>query len=182
MAALVLEDGSVVSGANTYALRATAIAYLTDRNKGAIFLAASGAVQDAKLIEAREFMDSSYSWRGQIASDEQETRWPRKCVTDRDGREIASDAIPTAIIYAQIEVAALLATGAGVGGSAGSVAAGPLQRVKAGSVEVAWQKGGAATPAPQSNVLPNGAGEYIDRILHGLYVAPGGPMMPIGKA
>lgn len=179
--ALIKETGGIVENANTYVTRAEAVTYFTDRNN-ALWIALAGSVQDAMLLRAAEFLDRSYAWRGEIASDAQAMRWPRKCVKDRDGREIAADAIPTQIAAAQCELALLLATGSGVGGSAGSVSAGLLSRVKAGSVEVAWQSGGGVAPSPSSNVLPNGAGEYLDRILHGLFAAPSRTMVSLGKS
>lgn len=184
---LIAETGAIVANANTYATRAVAATYHTDRgNGGWATLAAAGApleaAQDALLLRAAEMLDRSFAWRGSIVSGAQAMRWPREGVTDRDGREIASDAIPTAIVAAQCELALLLSAGAGVGGAAGSIAAGPMKRVKAGSVEVEWTGRAGAVPAAASNVLPNGAGEYLDRILFGLFAAPGGVMVKLGKS
>lgn len=185
--ALTVETGAIVAGANSYASRAAAATYHADRGNVAwATLAAAGpaleAAQDALLLRAAELLDRSFAWRGSIASETQAMRWPREGATDRDGREIAADAIPTAIVAAQCELALLLAAGAGVGGAAGSIAAGPMKRVKAGSVEVEWQGKAGAVPAAASNVLPNGAGEYLDRILFGLFNAPGGVMVKLGKS
>jgi hypothetical protein len=183
--ALTKEDGSTVADANTYVDRADVDAYHAARLTAAAWAALTSDVKDASILAAAELMDASFSWRGEIASDAQAMRWPRKCVKDRDGRAIAVDAIPTQIQKAQSELALLLATGSGVGGSFGSTATagGALQRVKAGTVEVEFRAGQvSASPAMASNVLPDGAGELLDRFLVGLYDSPAGPMIALGKS
>lgn len=181
---LVPEDGSSLETANTYQSRAALAAYHADRGNAA-WGELSGDEQDVFNLRAADLLDASYAWRGEIASEGQAMRWPRKCVKDRDGREIASDAVPTQIKRAHAELALLLSQGAGVGGSFGSSASsqGPIKSVKADSVAVEWERSAtAAAAAPVSNVLPNGAGELLDRILFGLFRSPLGPMIALGKS
>lgn len=181
--ALIVEDGSGLADANAYALLADANAYHAARANAS--WTGTDAAKEAAIIRATELLDASYAWRGEIATDGQGLRFPRSGLTDRDGRDIASDDVPTQIQKATIELAALLIAGAGVGGDFGSVAtsSGAVQRVKAGSVEVEFAQGQrAASPAPASNVLPDGAGELLDRILFGLFDPPAGPMIVLGKS
>jgi hypothetical protein len=181
--ALIVEDGSIVAGANSYAALAGANAYHTARANAA--WTGTDAAKEAALIRATEFLDASYWWRGQIASEDQALRWPRSGVIDRDGREIAADDLPTQIQRATFELALIALSGALIGGDAGSTstAGGAIKRVKAGSVEVEYQAGQVSqSPAAASNALPDGKAEMIDRILSGLYAAPSRYMTKLLKS
>ncbi len=180
---LTVEDGSIVADANSYATLEFVNDYHTERGNTA--WTGSDAAKEAAIIRATEFLDYSFAWKGEIVSDDQGMRWPRKCVKDRDGREIATDAIPTPILRALAELSILSLAGALIGGSAGSTSAttGAISRVKAGSVEVAYEAvQTVSAPTPGSNALPQGAAEMIDRILHGLFVSPSRVMVPLSKA
>jgi hypothetical protein len=170
---LIIETGAIVANANSYASAADADAYVTARNLPG--WAGTTSEKEALLLQAAELLDASYYWAGEIVSEAQAMRWPRKGVTDRDGREIAATALPTSIQRAQIELALLLKAGLGVGGSFGSTATagGPIKKVKAGSVEVEYASASRPfSPLPMSNIFPDGQGEKIDRILAGLFAAP----------
>lgn len=181
--ALVVEDGSGLADANAYAALATVNAYHTARANAA--WTGTDAAKEAAIIRATELLDASFAWRGEIATEAQALRFPRSGLTDRDGREIAADALPTQIQKACCELAALLIAGAGVGGDFGSTstATGAVKRIKAGPTEIEFAAGQApAAPASASNVLPDGAGELLDRILFRLFTPPGGPMIVLGKS
>jgi len=181
--ALTVEDGSIVADANSYA----SLAFVDDYHeaRGNSGWTGTDAVKEAAIIRATELLDASFAWRGEIVSNAQALRWPRSCVTDRDGREIAADEVPTQIQKALAELSLLCLAGALIGGSAGSsaTATGAIKRVKAGSVEVEYQAG-QMVPAPfgSSNMLPNGAAEMIDRILAGLFNAPNRYMTALRKS
>jgi hypothetical protein len=180
--ALVVEDGTGKSDAESYVSVADADAYHVARSQTG--WAGTNAAKEALLRRATELLDASYAWRGTIATEAQGLRFPREGILDRDKREIAANEVPTAIVRACCELALLLLGGQGVGGGFGSTATatGTVRRVRAGSVEVEYADAGrVASPASPSNVLPDGAGELLDRILAGLYVAPGGPI-PLGKS
>lgn len=182
--AIIVEDGSIVAGANSYVSRAACTTYHADR-ANAEWAAATDAAKDAALIRATELLDASYSWKGEIASDAQALRWPRYGVIDRDGREIAASVVPTQIQKAINELALLALAGSLVGGSASntSTATGAVKRVKAGSVEVEYRGDApAAPPVGASNMLPNGAAELIDRLLAGLFNPAGRYMTKLLKS
>jgi hypothetical protein len=184
MVTLIVETGVGVAGANTYASRATVDTYHDERGNVA-WAAISASTRDVWILRAAEMLDASYAWRGEIASETQAMRWPRSGVCDRDGREIAASVVPASIVRAQSELALLLSAGQGVGGSFGSVSTSPggIKRAKAGAVEVEYQSTyQAAPPASPSNVLLNGAGEYVDRILAGLFVSPQSAMVKLSKS
>jgi hypothetical protein len=182
--ALTVETGAIVSGADSYVSAANALTYHAAFGNAA-WAASTDAAREIALRRAARLLDSSYRWRGSIYSEAQEMRWPRSGVLDRDGREIASTFIPKPLADAQCELALLMLSGELVGGASGSVqtATGKVQRVKAGSVEVEFAAGLApALPTPASNVLPDGAGELLDRILTGLFTPASNHRVPLGKS
>ena len=58
---------------------------LTDTNK------------NASLIQASFLLDSNFEWLGSITDQDQELRWPRTGVVDRDNRQIPSDPVPHSV-------------------------------------------------------------------------------------
>ena len=85
---------------------------------------------------AREYMDATYEWDGSITSLDQATSWPRTGVTDKEGRTIASDAVPEQIKQAQIELA--IAAEANSNRILDNAGAAGVKSVKAGSVSVTF--------------------------------------------
>ena len=64
--ALIVEDGTGVSGANAYISRADFLTYHADRNNtGAVVL--TPAVIDAAILYATEYLDSKYQWRANLS-------------------------------------------------------------------------------------------------------------------
>lgn len=181
--AIIVEDGTGLANADAYVSVADVDAYHSARAQTA--WTGATAAKEALIVRATQLVDASYAWRGVIASNTQALRWPRSGCIDRDGREIASDAIPIQIERAVSELALLLLGGSGVGGSFGgsATATGAVARVKAGSVEVEYKEGGiVAAPVGASGVLADGAGELLDRILAGLFNPATGPMILLGKS
>lgn len=100
--ALVIEDGSIVVGANSYATRAVIIAYALARS----IVLADSAVTDGFAIDAMDYLlRYSRRWKGsQVEPGVQALDWPRECV--RSGSyTFPSDAIPAALISAQSQLA-----------------------------------------------------------------------------
>jgi hypothetical protein len=106
--ALVVEDGSGVSGANTYAAVATVDAYHAARKAPlgvcAAWTTATTAQKEAAILTAMAFVEG-LSWNGVKASSENALEWPRTYVVDRNGFDVASDAIPAAVVNAVCEAA-----------------------------------------------------------------------------
>lgn len=96
--ALIVEDGSVVTGANSYADEATIEAYLTAR--GHTFT----AIVEADVLRAMIYIDS-LPWKGTRYDEDQELAWPRDGVYDADDFLIETDEIPDKVIYALCEAA-----------------------------------------------------------------------------
>lgn len=143
----------------------------------------SQAQREAAIVRATRFLDASYLWCGEIASEAQALRWPRLGCEDRDGREISTQTIPKAILEATAEAALLLYRGEAVGaGSSTQANSGPIQRVKAGSVEVEFADSSAWSPAPASSgAMKNGGADLLDRILEGLFAPPNRHRVPLSR-
>lgn len=88
--AFTVEDGSIVSGANSYLSVADADTYHSDRGNADWAAATTGAKQSA-LIRATDYIEQKYSerFKGDYASDDQELSWPRYGLC-----EVESDVIP----------------------------------------------------------------------------------------
>lgn len=55
------------------------------------------ALKLSSLSYSSKMLDSFFDWKGNIASEAQSLRWPRKDVYDRDGRLLSSTDIPQVI-------------------------------------------------------------------------------------
>lgn len=95
--AIIIEDGSNVTGANSYATEAQLATYATDRGVTVTGTAAVLLIKAMDALEAKNFIGSK-------ANFDQALQWPRLGV-QIDGYSIASDTIPDALVSAQIELA-----------------------------------------------------------------------------
>lgn len=103
--ALVLEDGSIVAGANSYASIAQANSYLRAQARASDWDALDNVTKAGRLIAATAYLDAHARWCGTIVSDDQALGWPRSDAIDKHGRELADDEIPAAVRNAVIEIA-----------------------------------------------------------------------------
>ncbi|MCP4257653.1 MAG: hypothetical protein GY774_09035 [Planctomycetes bacterium] len=91
--ALIVEDGSQVTDADSYISVVDAQAYLDARSK-------TVTVTESLLLQAMGELNGQ-SWRGAIVDTDQALSWPRVGVYDCENRYIATDTVPAAIGYAQ---------------------------------------------------------------------------------
>lgn len=108
--ALIVEDGSVVPGANSYVSMDFANQYHADRNNTAWADGASSpdSAREGALIRATAWLDATYRDRypgTKVAGRSQSLQWPRKDVRDADGEPIPSDEVPVEIMWATCEAA-----------------------------------------------------------------------------
>src|SRR5262245_2520149 len=104
--AITLEDGSIVTGANTYATEDMADTYFEDR-ASTDWDTATGDKEGA-LIRATASLDAMYrlSYPGyRVAGRDQELEWPRTAAYDYEELLIDEESIPTEIIQATCELA-----------------------------------------------------------------------------
>jgi len=136
--ALVVEDGSRPTGANTYASIADADAYHDDR----AFLAWESATDDEKaaaLIKSTDYLNG-LSWTGRKVSH-RVMAWPRVDVCI-DGYSFRSDEVPDDVIMACCYMA-----GEFIGGADPLAAQDrALSSMMVGPVEMAWEQGSNAAP------------------------------------
>ena len=101
---LIVEDGSIVAGAESYCSVADADAYHTARGNTA--WTGENAAKEALLRKATDYMVQVYAlrWKGDRVSEDQALDWPREGVV-AFGFEIPSDAMPEAVVKACAELA-----------------------------------------------------------------------------
>lgn len=117
---LVIEDGTIVPGANSYVDLTTADAYLAFSAQRAAWAALDGDSKVAALVQAARMLNGA-SWKGEKVSVHQPLAWPRYGVMDSDARTAWSplesrhvsaygdDVVPQAVKDAQCELAILQA-------------------------------------------------------------------------
>ena len=102
--ALIVEDGSIVAGANTYVSDADYTTYAAQRGKT---VGATEAEREKELILAMDYIESHRAqFQGTKVSSTQPLQWPRSGVYI-DGHLVDSDTIPQELKNAQIEAAIL---------------------------------------------------------------------------
>lgn len=106
----VVEDGSGVTGANSYASIDQADAYHLARGNTAWAEALSSPddARESALVRATAWIDGVYGSRfsgKRTNGRSQSLQWPRTCATDAECEIISSDEIPVEIINATCEAA-----------------------------------------------------------------------------
>lgn len=97
----VQDDDGQVAGANSYLSVADLKAYWANRNSP---LTSGTADLQAALINARDYLDSMFRWKGVRTNETgQTTQWPRDGVTDLDGFDVTG--IPQTVKDAAAELA-----------------------------------------------------------------------------
>lgn len=153
-------------GTDTYATLAEADAYAATRSWASAWDALDDAVKEQRLIDAAVYLDTSYTWKGQISTSTQAMSWPRYGVYDKEGRLLASDAYPDRLKDAQVELAYLASAELVTNSSAGEVTA-----LTAGSVSLTFKD--------TQSVGEGAKYRSIDRLLTGLYQSRAGTVRNI---
>jgi hypothetical protein len=108
--ALVVEDGSIVTGANSYVDVATARTYATDRG---LTLSADDATVESQLVLAMDYLEAlrdEYQGSKTDTTTPQNLQWPRQNVVI-DGEDFSDSAIPVELVDAQCRLAVEQETG-----------------------------------------------------------------------
>lgn len=100
---LIATAGAVDS--NSYLDVAGGDTYHDSHLYGSSWFAASTQQKTVGLIWATRLLDQHFTWFGSIASQTQALRWPRAAAFDNDGRLLAQDEIPIAVMNATAELA-----------------------------------------------------------------------------
>lgn len=104
----------MASLANSYLDVAEATQILTDTVGNESWFTLTDSVKLASLIQASQLLDSNFDWIGELSSDVQTLRWPRKNAFDRDGRLIPDNIIPNDVKYATAYYAVSLTKSKGI--------------------------------------------------------------------
>lgn len=109
--ALIVEDGSAKSDAQSYVSAADCVTYLIAVGATA-FVALQAGAQEAAILRAMRFIEGAYRevWKGRRTTIDQALAWPRYGVKDQDGFLIPSTRIPPQLIHAVCEAAEREAT------------------------------------------------------------------------
>lgn len=93
---LIVEDGSGVSGAESYTSVADADTYHTNHGDPTTWDGASDAVKETALRMATLYVDLTYgsSFTGRKADADYSLEWPRTNVQDQNGYAVDADFIP----------------------------------------------------------------------------------------
>ena len=108
--ALVVEDGSVVTGANTYASIDTVDAY--HAALGQATWTGDDADKETAILRAMRYVEN-LQWNGTKTAQANPLSWPRDDTYDRDGVEYASNMVPDAVVNALCEAALIELTDQG---------------------------------------------------------------------
>lgn len=157
---LIVEDGTGVSGADSYITLEYAASYHSALGNAA-WAAATSEQQEVALRRAAQYLDFNYYWRGVKTAQTNAREWPRYDCLDKDGYAIASNVIPTEIKNAQAELGLRALAGdllADVSGGSSVI------REKVDAIEVEYEKG-------QSR---QSAYTIVERLLRGLIRGGGG--------
>ena len=134
MTTIIVEDGSIVEGANSYGDRASFIAYALARG----VVIADDDQADVALIIAMDWLETQ-PFPGHKTTQEQTTQWPRTGAVI-GGYPVADDEIPRAVIETQFE--------AGIAYQAGYNPLGAqerlVKRVRVGQIEKEYIDNGDA--------------------------------------
>lgn len=105
---LIVEDGTGLTNANSYASVAEADAYHEAHLYADAWVEMETWRKEAALAQATRALDTYVEWRGARWSENQALRWPRAGVRDRDGYFIDDNSIPVWLKQATAEFARLL--------------------------------------------------------------------------
>lgn len=97
---LIIEDGSIVAGAESFATAAELVTYAASFGK--VIPETQG--EQESLLRRAALQMSAMQWKGRILQFDQPLDWPRYGVL-RDGYEIASNSIPPQIKAGQMALA-----------------------------------------------------------------------------
>jgi len=152
--ALIIEDGTIVASAQSYAAASDLVTWAALRN---LTIPAATADQEALLMLAMDALTGK-NWKGSRVSTDQVLDFPRAGII-YDGQLLPSDEIPSQLFYAQLSLA-YTANSVVLQPSAAAGSKGPVIKEKVDVLEVAY--------ANPSKVYAVAADSRADALLNGL--------------
>ena len=105
---LIVEDGTIVDGANSYISVVDADDYVSNymtSSRQQTWNDLTTEDKEVQLINATEFVDLFVNWVSEIRERGQSLNWPRYEFLDSENRVVEEDTIPEAIVNAVVEIA-----------------------------------------------------------------------------
>ena len=136
MITIVVEDGTGVTGANSYVTTAEITEWVLSNPHDTTWIALGAAAMNGYAVMSCRVMEEQMDWDGWQTDDEQARDLPRSGMVDKNGNYIDSDEIPTSVKNAQSERARLLAL---VDRTADPVTAG-FKEIGVGSIKLVIDK------------------------------------------
>lgn len=137
---LIVEDGTIVADANSFASRASIIAYALGRG----MVLTDDATTDVKAIKAMDYILSVPCWKGEIVELDQPLPFPRKGVVIGDEEDGYVFTIPANLVRAQCQLCCDIANGIDV--MPNKAAGSGIKREKIGPIDTEYFE--------QTEVLP----------------------------
>jgi len=106
---VIVEDGSGISGANSYVATATIDAWVLTNPHDTTWTALAAAAKNGYAVMSCRVLNEQMDWDGWQTDADQALDLPRSGMTDKNGNSIDSDEIPTEVKNGQCELARLLA-------------------------------------------------------------------------
>lgn len=163
---LIIEDGTGVSGANSYCDLDFALKYCVEKGYSS-WIELSEAEQKSYILRGTDFVDNFYEWKGYTRRGQyQSLSFPRDRVYDDRGFEI--DGIPEKLKKACVEAAYLNSTSGSDSLFGTTDANGKIKRQKVDTLEVEYYEG---TKVASDSTLVNYTSIYdiLNKLLKGLY-------------
>ena len=135
--ALIVEDGSGKTDADSYLSVADADTYHTNHSGSTDWSGATTATKEQALRLATQYLDVRYNglWKGYRSNETQALDWPRAYVEDSDGYYYDSDEMPLRVKDATAELALRVVEGDTLLDDITKPGTIKRKRVKAGPVE-----------------------------------------------
>lgn len=154
--ALVVEDGTIVTGANSYVSDADYTTYANERGKT---VGSSAAVREQELILAMDYLESFRSeFKGNKVTRDQPLQFPRYDVWI-DTYQVDSNSIPIELKKAQMELGVLIQSGVEITPSQTNQ---NVQSESLGELSVSYFSGGTYKTVQMRSVE-----QFLDVLLEG---------------
>lgn len=104
--ALIVEDGSIIAGAQAYIDTSYTDTYWENRGNPEEWFCLTLAEQEAAILYGTQYLEKRYKFRGCLIDKTQVLSFPRTVIYDREGRTLnGAGVIPTPVKEASAELA-----------------------------------------------------------------------------
>ena len=141
---VIVEDGSGVSGANSYRSIADITAWVLTNPHDSTWITLTDPQKNGYAVMSCRVLNEQMTWSGWIIDVDQALDLPRSGMVDRKGRSIDNDEIPSEVQDAQSELARLLA----IGDRTGDADTAGFSEIEVGTIKLVMDKTDRAPVLP----------------------------------